>query len=85
MLDDDDDDEDDDNTLFVKPKPSRAPAKKPAVKAPARNKSPPKKAAPRAAKQSTLNFSQTSIRPSRQPASTAKPKKVVQEPVCNPN
>lgn len=74
---DDDDDEDDDNALFVKP--ARATTRKAPARATARPKSPPKRAAPRTTKQSTLNFSQASTQRSQRPAAAAA-KKRVQEP-----
>jgi double-strand break repair protein MRE11 len=81
----DDDEESDDAVLFV-PEVKKAPAKKPAARAPARVKSPAKKAttsrakAP-AAKQSTLNFSQTQrSQPTRAPP--ARGRKVA-EPVSD--
>jgi double-strand break repair protein MRE11 len=86
---DDDDDEDDQSAedLFVSSR-KKAPAKKPAAKAPARAKSPVKKTPASRAKapatQSKLNFSQASTQrsqPTRPVASRAK--KVVREPVSD--
>ncbi|KAF2276211.1 DNA repair exonuclease [Westerdykella ornata] len=76
MVDDDDEEEEEEEeTLFVKP------TKTTTRKAPARTKSPPKRAAGRtAAKQTTLNFSQTSTRRSQAPARAAKSKRVQEPP-----
>ncbi|ORY06649.1 Mre11 DNA-binding presumed domain-domain-containing protein [Clohesyomyces aquaticus] len=77
MLDDDDDEEEE--QLFVKPKTTRAASKKAPAKAPTRAKSPAKKPTGRAAKQSTLDFSQASTQRSQPPVRAARGNKM-QEP-----
>ncbi len=82
----DDDDEESAEELFVKAT-RKAPAKKPAAKAPARAKSPVKKTpaarakAPAASKQSTLNFSQPPTQRSQPTRAAPARRKQVFEPV----
>jgi double-strand break repair protein MRE11 len=82
-----DDDEESDDAVFV-PETKKAPAKKPAARAPARAKSPAKKttttrAKAPAAKQSTLNFSQTGTQRSQPARTPAARSRKVAEPVSH--
>jgi double-strand break repair protein MRE11 len=82
-----DDDEESDDAVFV-PETKKAPTKKPAARAPARAKSPVKKtnttrAKAPAAKQSTLNFSQTGTQRSQPTRTPAARSRKVAEPVSH--
>jgi double-strand break repair protein MRE11 len=82
-----DNDEESDEGVFVPEVKKKAPARKPAAKAPARTKSPAKKTtttrakAPAAGKQSTLNFSQPATRRSQPTRTPAARGRKVAEPV----